>query len=144
LLRLELTLGREWFARVGAWQSVTPERLSTEHESYFGRMLGGVEVMCESVAERVRAVMLKGEPISDGRVRAALACWHLIQSHGWEQAKALHSKSSWYRNLEVLHAAGVGDADISRGEVVPLRRVELHAARVDSWQELFQSSRGAA
>jgi II/X family phage/plasmid replication protein len=136
LLRMELTLGREWFARVGAWQSVTAERLLSEWESYFGRMLGGVGVMSESVADRVRMVHLKGDRIGEGRARAALACWHLIQSHGWEQAKALHSKSAWYRHVEVLHAAGLGDADISQGQVVSLRRVELHAARVDSWSEL--------
>lgn len=139
LLRLELTLGREWFARVESWQSVTPERLLQEWESYFGRMLGGVAVMDGTVAERVRAVCLKGEPISEGRVRGALACWELIKGHGWELAKELHSKSAWYRHLEVLHAAGLGDADISSGQVVSLRRVELHAARVTSWAELHQT-----
>lgn len=139
LLRLELTLGREWFARVGCWQSVTAARLLAEWESYFGRMLGGVAVMSESIADRVRAVVLKGEVISEGRARGALACWELIKGHGWEQAKALHSKATWYRHIAVLHAAGLGDADISRGEVVSLRRVELHAARVATWTELHNA-----
>lgn len=92
--------------------------------------------MAQELIERVHAVHIKGEQISEGRARAALACWHLIQGHGWEAARELHSKTSWYRHLEVLRSAGLGDADISRGEVVSLRRVELHAARVMSWAEL--------
>lgn len=137
LLRLELTLGREWFAR-NDWFAAGPDRLLSEWESYYGRMVGGVEVMTETVADRVRAVHLNGKRITEGRARAALCCWHLIQSHGWEQAKSLHSRPSWYRHVQVLHAAGLGDADISAGQVVSLRRVELHAARVVTWLELHQ------
>jgi hypothetical protein len=138
LLRLELTLGREWWRRAGEWCAVTAQVLRDEWESYYGRMLGGVGVMCESVGDRVRAVAK-----TEGRARAALACWHLIQQFGWEQAKALHSKNTWYRHLRVLHAAGLGDADISQGRVVPLRRVELSAALVTSWEQLQTSQRAA-
>ena len=144
LMRLEVTLGREWFRRVGEWHAVTPERLVQEWESFYGRMLGGVEVMESNIVERVHAVAIgdDGKP-KPRQAIAALACWHIIQQMGWERAKAMHSKSAWYRHLQLLHAAGLGDADISQGNVVVLRRVQLHAARVDSWAELHQLRKSA-
>ena len=144
LMRLEVTLGREWFRRVGEWSQITPERLAQEWESYYGRMLGGIEVMESNLHERVHAAAVGDDGKSKPRqALAAIACWHIIQQFGWERAKAMHSKSAWYRHMALLHAAGLGDADISQGNVVVLRRVQLHAARVDSWAELHQMRKSA-
>ena len=74
---------------------------------------------------------------TEGRARAAYGCWLMIQSEGWERAREAFSKTSWYRHLEVLRAAGLGDADIAAGKVVPLRRRILDARIVHDWSEIL-------
>jgi len=137
LLRLELTLGREWFARNEHWQATTPGRLADEWESYFGRMLGSAEIsdMARDIEERIKAVAK-----TEGEAKAAYRCWLVIKERGWTQAKEMHTNNTWYRHLRVLRRAGLGDADISIGEVVPFRRVQLRAALVRSWPELQRAA----
>jgi II/X family phage/plasmid replication protein len=144
ILRLELTLGREWFAR-NPWKEVTAEQLSTEWENYFFRMIGGAEVNADcDVRERIFAAAAAIEISVDrktGEVRcgsqgmaaAAHGCWVMIQSQGWERAREMYSKATWYRHMKFLHAAGLADADISAGRVVQLRRRIIEAQQVHAW-----------
>ena len=135
LLRLELKLGREWFSRHD-WKSVTPAMLRNEWHDYFGRMIGGAEMKSESdIKTRVMAAAK-----TEGQGKAALGCWALIQSQGWESARDLQSKTTWYRNLQILRAAGLGDVDISKGQVVPLRRKIIECQAVTSWDQLSRSA----
>ena len=135
LLRLELKLGREWFARHD-WKTVTPAMLRDEWHDYFGRMIGGAEMKSESdIKSRVMAAAS-----TQGQGKAALGCWALIQSQGWESARELQSKATWYRNLKILRAAGLGDVDISKGQVVPLRRKIIECQAVTSWDQLARSA----
>lgn len=131
LLRLELTLAREWFSR-NDWKTVTPAQLKSEWDDYFGRMIGGAEM--KSDADLKQRVMAAAE--TEGQGRAAIGCWALIQSQGWEAAREMQSKTTWYRNLKILRAAGLGDADLSRGQVVQLRRKVLECQAVTNWQQL--------
>jgi len=133
LVRLELTLGREWFARNEYWQAITPARLASEWESYFGRMLGSAEIsdMARDVEQQIKAAAK-----TEGEAKAAYRCWLIIKERGWIQAKEMHTAPTWYRHLRVLRRAGLGDADISLGQVVPFRRVQLRATLVRSWPEL--------
>lgn len=71
LMRLEVTLGREWFRRVGEWSQITPERLAQEWESYYGRMLGGIEVMEFESARGVHAAAVG----DDGKIRSLARHW---------------------------------------------------------------------
>ena len=131
LLRLEMKLGREWFAR-NNWLDVSPERLKTEWEKYFQRMIGGAEVTSDNdLKERVIACAK-----TEGQGRAAYGCWMMIQSEGWDRAKEFFSRTTWYRNLRILRDAGLGDADISAGKVVPLRREIFKARLVSSWSDI--------
>lgn len=131
LLRLEMRLGREWLAR-HEWRSLTGEELRREWDEYFGRMIGTAAVMRD---EDVRSrIMAAAE--SEGRGRAAYGCWALIRAEGWERAREMHSRATWYRHLRVLRRAGLGDADIAAGRVVALRRTVLEARMVTSWKEL--------
>lgn len=131
LLRLELTLGREWFRR-NEWLSRNPDDLKAEWHSYFERMIGDAEMSAE---DQIKDRVFEVAP-TDGQARAALGCWALIQSRGWESAQQLQSKSTWYRNLQILRAAGLGDADLSRGQVVQIRRRVIEAQAVNSWAAL--------
>lgn len=131
LLRLELKLGREWFQR-REWKQVDAKVLCAEWEGYFNRMIGGAEMKSDGdLRERIEAAAK-----TKGQGKAAYGCWLLIQSEGWERARAATARTTWYRNLEVLRAAGLGDADISSGRVVPLRRKVIEARMVRSWDEL--------
>lgn len=131
LLRLELTLGREWFAR-HEWKNATANALREEWESYFGRMIGGAEMAADcDVQERVIAAAK-----TPGRGKAAYGCWVMIQREGWERARGFYTKSTWYDHMKVLRAAGLRDTDISHGQVVPLRRQIMQARLVTHWSQL--------
>jgi len=131
LLRLELKLGREWLAR-NDWRSLSPANIRAEWESYFGRMIGGAEMVSDNeIQQRVFACAK-----TEGQGRAAYGCWMMIKSEGWERAREFFAKPTWYRHLKILRAAGLRDADISAGQVVPLRRRILEAQMVTSWDQL--------
>jgi II/X family phage/plasmid replication protein len=131
LLRLELTLGSEWFRR-HPWHEITPQNLRNEWADYFERMIGGAEIVNdENLRERVIAA---GK--TKGQGKAAFVCYTLIKSEGWQRARDMHSKSSWYRHIETLKKAGLRDADISAGNVVQLRKKIIEFNRVESWQQL--------
>lgn len=131
LLRLELTLGREWFAR-NPWLSATADALREEWEDYFGRMIGGADMAADcDLQDRVIAAAK-----TPGRGKAAYGCWVMIQREGWERAREFYSKSTWYDHLKVLRSAGFGDADISTGQVVPLRRQIMQARLVTHWSQI--------
>lgn len=131
LLRLELKLGREWFARRD-WKSLTPASIRAEWESYFGRMIGGAEMVNDSdLQDRVVAAAP-----TVGQGRAAYGCWLMIKSEGWDRARLCYAPRTWYRHLGILRAAGLRDADISVGQVVPLRRRILEAQMVTSWDQV--------
>jgi II/X family phage/plasmid replication protein len=135
LLRLELKLGAQWWReRVGkAWHRVTADELKSEWFGYFGKMLGEQTVSDMNIEERVACAAP-----SDGQAKAAVACWALIKAYGWEKARAMQTKRTWYRNLKVLRAAGLGDADLSAGNVVALRRPVMELRMVNTWNELRQ------
>lgn len=149
LLRLELTLGAQfWRERVSEkWYAIKPDFLISEWKSYFDRMIGGAEMKNDDdVYERLLQVVYLsrspkkgmywvGQPMKS-QAKAAYAIWNLIKTEGWEKAKSRTSKSTWYRNLGHLRAAGLSDADISQGNVVVLRKRILEAQPVTSWAEL--------
>ena len=73
---------------------------------------------------------------TEGQGRAAYGCWVMIQNEGWERARQFFSKTTWYRNLKILRSAGLGDADISAGKVVPLRRRFMEARLITDWSQI--------
>lgn len=167
LLRLELTLGREFWNR-NDWKTCCSEKLTHQWHEYFDRMVGGAEVKTDNdLKQRIHAAaeianqrehekalskwreksakaLLAGkpEPVKpgmrnpDNSARSAYGAWLLIQSEGWERAKDSFTKTVWYRHLSILRVAGLGDADISAGKVVPFRRKVMEAKAVCSWHEL--------
>jgi II/X family phage/plasmid replication protein len=133
LLRLELKLGNQFWKRLESpWYEFTPEQIWAQWENYFGRMIGDAEMTSDSeLKDRVFAAAP-----TEGQGRAAYATWALIQSQGWERAREMQTKRTWYRNLKILRTAGLGDADFSCGQVVRLRRKIISAQLVESWDQL--------
>lgn len=156
LLRLELRLGAQWWRRRSgrdgsaapwtwktaearkelnpAWYEIESDELMKEWVEYFERMIGDKE-MSESTDIKARIFQAAN---TEGQGKAAYGCWLLIEREGWEKARECFSKRSWYRHLQIIHAAGLGDADISAGKVVPFRQKMVVAERVTSWSELMQ------
>ncbi len=134
LLRLELKLGAQyWRERTDKpWHKTTPDDLKTEWEHYFDRMIGGSEIVNDTDLKSKIFAVAKTE----GQGKAAYGCWALIKSEGWERAREMYTKPTWYRNLKVLRRAGLSDADLSAGNVVMLRRKIIEAQSINSWPEL--------
>lgn len=131
LLRLELKLSREFFARHN-WQQLTPTDLEAQWQDYFMRMIGDADMKTDNdILDRVNAVAP-----TEGQAKSAYGLWTLIKSEGWERAQQMTTKPTWYRNLKILRQAGLGDADIAAGQVVPLRRRVLEAQMINTWAEL--------
>ena len=139
LLRLELKLAREWFkTHVSHWQHITPEILSAEWDSYFKRTLGGAEIVND---HDLKTKIYTLAP-TDGQGKSAYSLWLLIKNEGWEKARHATTKTTWYRNLKTLHEAGLSDADLSMGVIVPFRKKIFTATSVNSWDELKQVANG--
>jgi II/X family phage/plasmid replication protein len=135
LLRLELSLRSQLLRedRLGkAWHELTSGDLYEQWNDYFGRMIGDSEMMKDADLKRK---VIEAAP-TEGQGKAAYGCWTLIKSEGWERAKDMCTKRTWYRNLKILRAAGLGDVDFSAGRVVEFRRRILDAKLIESWDEL--------
>lgn len=131
LLRLELKLGREHWNR-NDWKTTTPEQLKQQWDDYFGRMIGNAEMTND---DELKTRIIEIAP-TEGRGKAAYGFWVLIQSQGWERAREMVSRNTYYSHLRILRSAGLGDADISSGNIVQLRRRILDAQLVNNWKEL--------
>ena len=136
LLRLELTLAREFFSR-NDWKSLTPEQLTTQWKDYFLRMIGDADMPTDN--NELRLLIEKNAP-TKGQAKSAFMQWTSIQQNGWEITRDMTSSSTWYRNLKILRASGLSDTDISHGQVIPLRRNILTAQPVNNWAELYSLS----
>lgn len=138
LVRLELRLGSDYLGRLRKsgvlWYNLPWSFWSDEHDSYFGRMVGGVEVSDMSVHSAIDKVT----PTS-GQARAVQRTWAMINLMGWQAARESMPKRTWYLHLQFLRAAGLGDADISAGRVVALRR-QIVLSPVSSWEELRRAA----
>lgn len=137
LLRLELTLGREFFRRLEMnWQDVPPSFLKNQWHDYFSRMTGQATMTNDS--QLTKRVSMAAP--TKGYAKATMKTWYAIQSLGWEKAKSLTPKSTWYKHLKILRTAGIGDADLSRGELTPVKMTIIEMTAVNSWQELQQAA----
>lgn len=76
-----------------------------------------------------------GKP-KEGQAKAAYSLWLMIKNEGWEKSRNFTSPRTWYRNKALLHKAGLSDADISKGNIVMLRKKIIEAQPVTSWAEL--------
>ncbi|MBS0356648.1 MAG: hypothetical protein JSR83_22410 [Proteobacteria bacterium] len=137
LARLELTLGARWFRRLAEegrnWWDLTTEELQKQHEQYFERFIGKQEVtdMGMLLEELEKVAPTKG------RALAAHRTWAMIKAIGYELARESMPRATWFLHLKYLRAAGLSDADIGAGNVLPFRRREICIAQpVRSWAEL--------
>jgi hypothetical protein len=138
LLRLELRLGSKFFHGLKplSWWCLAWDDFRQQHDDYFIRMVGvdGVEGVDMSYMDRFVQVAP-----TEGQGKAAARSWALVQSMGWQAARDTMPLRTWYRHQQIWKAAGLGDADISAGRVVSLRR-PLIMRPVSSWSDLRRAA----
>jgi len=156
LLRLELKLGSRWFRRMEAgqisgmpthWLDLTPDLLNAQHEEFFTAFIGRIEVndmttlqlRCEEAATTIKRT--KEAYCSPRQGYMAYRTWTAIRQDGYDHIKGSMPKSTWSLHLRILRAAGISDADLCAGNVIPFRRTVLELSRpVASWDELRRAA----
>lgn len=144
LLRLEIALKTKWFNRLEKntgkkWYQLTTEDYDREFEKHFDELIGqefnGVFEIAE--VETMLQDKLKEVAPTEGQAKAAYMMWLFMKSNGYEITKDSMPKSTFARHKKFLRLAGVSLADMSAGNIVPIRRKRLIIAEpVRSWAEL--------
>lgn len=139
LLRLELKLGARWFRRYEQeqgddWHTLTEYELTEIHHKFFYQLIGGgVEV------HDMGTLLIELEKVcpTKGRALAAHRTWALIKTIGHDQTKASMPRTTFYKHCEYLRAAGLSNADLCAGVVIPFRRQQLVLREpVTSWTQI--------
>lgn len=136
LLRLEVSL-KSQFMREQAqipWYEMDVDYLFGLWSQRYEKMVGSVDLMSDDAGGLKDRILASAK--TPGQGKGAYLAWCAIEAHGWQWARDTFPKSTWYRHLQVLRAAGLGDADISAGKVVSLRRRPLALVPVQSWDDL--------
>ena len=137
ILRLELTLFYRYWEKVleiPRWWDLTSELLNKEWEAYFKQFIGTEVRNDEELRKQIDAVA----PTA-GQAKAAFNMWYMLKSAGYELTRENHTKTTWYRNLRVLKAAGLNVTDLGNGTIIPFPTKTLGGAiSVSSWSELRQ------
>lgn len=141
LVRLEERLGTAWWSDFrqggGNWRYISEDFLIAHFDLFFEKMIGsdniGVDMGSELLDKiRLAAVELGHKETAGDRAHCT---FQMIKGMGWEHAREITAKATWYRHLSILRQAGFGDLDISRGMVTPIRRT-ITLRPVSSWAEL--------
>jgi II/X family phage/plasmid replication protein len=133
LLRLELTIGPQYLREnIRHWLDLTSEELSIQHEKYFGRMIGDASV---SNMNELRNKLIE---VCNTKAQAdkAFNFYCVVQAQGLRFAENHFGRSTFYVHKRNLKKAGLGDSDISTGEISRLRRRVLDMQAVHSWEDL--------
>jgi II/X family phage/plasmid replication protein len=139
LLRLELKLGARWFRRYEQderddWHTLTDYELTEIHHKFFDQLIGGgleVHDMGTLLTELEKVCPTKG------RALAAHRTWSLIKNLGYDQTKNSMPRATWYKHCAYLRAAGISNADLCAGIVIPFRRQQLVLKEpVTSWSQI--------
>ncbi len=146
IIRFELKLGSRWFRRLEdgqhadlprRWLDLTPQQFFAEHHDYFGRFIGSMEV---TDMGQLLNQLEKVAP-TPGQALAAHRTWALIKSVGYDNAKESMPERTWYRHIRFLRAAGLSDADLCAGNVIPFRQREIVLSQpLRGWDDLREAA----
>ena len=72
-----------------------------------------------------------------GQSRSAYSLWALISHIGYVNAQSVTAKSTWYRAIKILRAAGLSDSDLRKGIIVPIRKKHISITEpVSCWEDI--------
>lgn len=139
LIRLELTIFKRYWQKVleiNHWSRLTPNVLDDEWHKFFNNLLGHTIMNDEELRKMIDAVAP-----TVGQAKAAYTAWYLIKSMGWEMAQESMTKSTWYRNLKILKAAGLKVTDLGNCKIIPFKTQKLVLGKaVNNWSELRKAA----
>jgi II/X family phage/plasmid replication protein len=144
LLRLEHTRAARWFRELSKagkdWFDLTSDDLEKLYYDFFGRIVGGVEVIDMARHELVKRIQ-DASGITEGRASAAFTTYRNIRQDGFDVVKDYMAKRTWYLHLKYLRMAGISDADLQMGNVVQFRPVRIILAQpVSSWEDIMREA----
>jgi len=142
LLRLELKLGSRWFRRYEStqeWHSLTAYELTEIHHKFFNSLIGGGGVEVHDMGTLLN--QLEKVCITKGRALAAHRTFALIKTIGYTQTKESMPKSTFMLHCSYLRAAGLSDADLCAGVILPFRKQSLILRDpVLSWMDIRKAA----
>jgi hypothetical protein len=141
-MRLEHTRGARWFRRLEQqgrhWVQLTAWELWQLYRDFFGKLVEGVEVKDMGRDEWVYRIK-EANGITQGRAEAAFTTFRNIRADGFDVVKGYMPERTFYLHLKHLRAAGIADADLHSGKVIPFRPVRVVLAQpVGSWAEVMR------
>lgn len=138
LLRLELSLRREWWRReCRSWFDFTEQDFDREHREFFSKVIGKVEVV--DTQKLMQGCEVVAGSVAQGR--SAFRTWMTIREIGAELTRATMSYRTWHRHKQILFGAGLTFADFQASNVVPLRRRTIVLDEpVQSWDEIGRAA----
>lgn len=142
LLRLELTLGAEWWGRLRR-EGKRPWDVDLEqaYKDYWEGLIGKVEVVDMNELELIKQVKLKKGQITEGQALQAYRTWCLVKSIGHRETSESMARATWYLHKKILFAAGLSWGDLAAGQIIPFRRRSLVIGQpVQSWDELRRAA----
>ena len=140
ILRLELTLGRQFFDEHSDEEILTPTFLAEKHETFFRKFIGDSEVYdMDSLYQR----LIETCP-SAGRAQAAYDTYLRIKDRGYAFAEQTMSRATFLRHRKYLIEAGLSISDLKSARIVELRKRRIDMQPVQSWEHLEQLLKVAA
>jgi len=169
LLRLELCLKKEYFNRMRKkhskgwiernedmpkdqivkriefrweWWLMDEYDLEKIYDDNWTEILGnGVEVpVIERDLEAAIFDAARSLGHTDNQANAAYLTWASIKSFGRSTTQYRMSKTTWFRHMKILKAAGLTSADFEQGQVQVLRITHINLGKkVESWEEIRES-----
>ncbi|WP_428625426.1 phage/plasmid replication protein, II/X family [Sedimenticola sp.] len=113
------------------WYTWTWKDCMAEWDKYFGRFLGSeIKVTDSNQIEKIQ----EAAP-TPGQGRAAAATWAMIQTLGHDAVKTAMAERTWYLHKKILLAAGIGEAELQKGKLIPIYR-KIVLRPVESWHDL--------
>jgi II/X family phage/plasmid replication protein len=144
LLRLEHTRAARFFRELRKtkrdWFDLTEIDLEKYYMDFFGRIVGGVEVL-EMKREELITRIMQANDITEARAMAAFTTYRNIKQDGWEVVKGYVPRSTFARHLKYLRTAGITDSDLHMGNVIQFKPVRIVLAKpVSSWDEIRRAA----
>ena len=140
ILRLELTLGRQWFDEHPDENILKPDFLVNEHESFFGKFIGDSEVT--DMDTLLKNLQLTAPSL--GIARSAYSTYLMIKQNGFEHTKTHMNDRTFRMHKKALLDAGLCEADLTNGRVIELRKRKITMQPVYNWEHLAELHRLAA
>lgn len=132
IIRLEMSLGRQYFDEHTDESLLTTEFLIKQHNDFFAQFIHTGEV---TDMDTLYKALIQTQQ-SNGLARSAYDTYLRIKQHGYEFTKLSMSSRTFYRHTKILKQAGLTQSDLTTAQIIPIKKRRIDLNPVDSWDEL--------